>query len=84
MECGGFKEKARPKEIVPPKKRGTIRRCDLVRGSVTVGVGFSMFKLQPNHHVGYNSLPVAWEAEIELSAPSPALPLPAHQYIPPW
>ena len=75
LQCGSL-------NVIDPHKLivgGTIRRCDFVRESVTVGVELEVSYAQAMHsETAYFLLPMV--QDVELSAPSPALCLPARHH----
>jgi hypothetical protein len=63
-----------------PKGNGTARRCGLVRGSDTTGVGFEISYVQASPSVAH-SLLLPSDQDVELSAPSPAPYLSACHHV---
>ena len=61
-----------------PTGSGTIRRCGLVGGSVTVEEGFEVIYTQAMPSVIDSLLMLPVDQDVEISALSPAPCLPAH------
>ena len=56
---------------------GTIGRCGIVRGSVSLGTDFEVSEAQARPRVFHSLFLLPMDQDVELSAPSPALCLPA-------